>query len=285
MKRRTIERLKHIYVHAYIILWILIAMFPIVWIVSMSINPLDVLKPTTLSIIPKNATLSAYVKVLTRPYEAYPVSFGRLLMNSLIVAGGTALFSIALAATAAYAFSRFEFPGRRAGLMAFLVTQMLPATATLAPIFVILTLLHIRNTLLGLIVAYASSSVPFAIWNLKGYFDTVPKDLEEAALIDGCDRNQAFMKIILPLSLPALAVTFLFGFMNGWMEWVLAWTFLTKPSNFTLAMTLYNMQGQWNTPWSQFAAFSIIISIPVMVVWFLLQRYIVSGLTLGAVKG
>ena len=273
MKRRTIERLKHIYVHAYIILWILIAMFPIVWIVSMSINPLDVLKPTTLSIIPKNATLSAYVKVLTRPYEAYPVSFGRLLMNSLIVAGGTALFSIALA------------PGRRAGLMAFLVTQMLPATATLAPIFVILTLLHIRNTLLGLIVAYASSSVPFAIWNLKGYFDTVPKDLEEAALIDGCDRNQAFMKIILPLSLPALAVTFLFGFMNGWMEWVLAWTFLTKPSNFTLAMTLYNMQGQWNTPWSQFAAFSIIISIPVMVVWFLLQRYIVSGLTLGAVKG
>jgi arabinogalactan oligomer/maltooligosaccharide transport system permease protein len=285
MKRQTIERLKHIYLHAYIIFWILIAIFPVIWIVSMSLNPINVLRPTTLQIIPKNATLEAYIKVLTRPYEAYPVPFVKLLFNSLFVAGGTALLSVALASTAAYAFSRFRFPGREIGLLGFIVTQMLPATATLAPLFVILTLLHIRNTLYGLIVAYASGSVPFAIWNLKGYFDTVPKELEEAALVDGCDRHQAFTKIILPLSIPAIAVTFLFGFMNGWMEWMLAWTFLTKPTNFTLAMTLYNMQGQWNTPWSQFAAFSIIISLPVMVVWFLLQKYIISGLTLGAVKG
>lgn len=285
MKKEIKEKLKHLYLHAYIIFWIIIALFPVLWIVSMSLNPINVLKPTTLTLIPKNASLSAYMKVLQRPYEAYPVPFVKLLFNSLFVAGGTAFLSVALAATAAYAFSRFSFPGRNIGLISFLVTQMLPATATLAPLFVILTLLHVRNSLFGLIIAYASGSVPFAIWNLKGYFDTVPKELEEAALVDGCDRNQAFLKVILPLSVPALAVTFLFGFMNGWMEWMLAWTFLTKPQNFTLAMTLYNMQGQWNTPWSQFAAFSLIISIPVMVVWFLLQRYIVSGLTLGAVKG
>jgi len=285
MKRKIIERLKHLYIHAYIIFWILIAIFPVVWIVSMSLNPIDVLRPTTLTIIPKNATISSYIKVLTRPYEAYPVPFVKLLFNSIFVAGGTALLAVFLASTAAYAFSRFQFPGRNIGLISFIVTQMLPATATLAPLFVILTLLHIRNTLWGLIVAYASSAIPFAVWNLKGYFDTVPKELEEAALVDGCDRHQAFTKVILPLSIPGLAVTFLFGFMNGWMEWMLAWTFLTKPENFTLAMTLYNMQGQWNTPWSQFAAFSIIISLPIMVVWFLLQRYIVSGLTLGAVKG
>ncbi|MEF3244474.1 MAG: sugar ABC transporter permease [Caldisericaceae bacterium] len=285
MKKEIKEKLKHLYLHAYIIFWIIIALFPVLWIVSMSLNPINVLKPTTLTLIPKNASLSAYMKVLQKPYEAYPVPFVQLLFNSLFVAGGTAFLSVALAATAAYAFSRFSFPGRNIGLISFLVTQMLPATATLAPLFVILTLLHVRNSLFGLIIAYASGSVPFAIWNLKGYFDTVPKELEEAALVDGCDRNQAFLKVILPLSVPALAVTFLFGFMNGWMEWMLAWTFLTKPQNFTLAMTLYNMQGQWNTPWSQFAAFSLIISIPVMVVWFLLQRYIVSGLTLGAVKG
>lgn len=285
MTRQRIERLKHIYVHAYIILWILIAIFPVIWIVSMALNPINVLRPTELVIIPKNATLDAFKKVLTRPYEAAPVTFVRLLFNSLLVAGGTALLSVALGASAAYAFSRFKFPGRQAGMIGFLMVFMLPATATLAPLFVILTLLKIRNTLLGLIVAYASGAVPFAVWNLKGYFDTVPKDLEEAALVDGCDRNRAFVKVILPLSLPALAVTFLFGFMNGWMEWMLAWTFLTRPSNFTLAMTLYNMQGQWNTPWSSFAAFSIIIALPVMIVWFLLQKYVVSGLTLGAVKG
>jgi arabinogalactan oligomer/maltooligosaccharide transport system permease protein len=285
MKKQTKEKLKHIYIHAYLIFWVLVALFPIVWIVSMALNPINVLRPTELVIIPKNASFSSFIKVLTRPYEAAPVPFVRLLINSLAVAGGTALFSVILGASAAYAFSRFKFAGRQAGMIGFLLVFMLPATATLAPLFVILSLLKIRNTLLGLIIAYASGAVPFAIWNLKGYFDTVPKDLEEAALVDGCDRNQAFVKVILPLSLPALAVTFLFGFMNGWMEWMLAWTFLTKPSNFTLAMTLYNMQGQWNTPWSSFAAFSIIIALPVLIVWFLLQKYIVSGLTLGAVKG
>ncbi len=285
MKRKIIVRIKHLYVHAYIIFWIAIAIFPVVWIVSMALNPINVQKPTTLNLIPKNATLQSFIAVLVRPYEAANVSFIKLLFNSLFVAGGTALFSVAVGASAAYAFSRFKFPGRQAGMIGFLLVFMLPTTATLAPLFVILTLLHIRNTLWGLIFAYASGAIPFAVWNLKGYFDTVPKDLEEAALIDGCNRNQAFIKVILPLSLPSLAVTFLFGFINGWMEWMFAWTFLTKPTNFTLAMTLYNMQGQWNTPWSNFAAFSIIISVPVLIIWFLLQKYIVSGLTLGGVKG
>jgi arabinogalactan oligomer/maltooligosaccharide transport system permease protein len=285
MTRKTTERLKHIYVHGYIIFWIIIAIFPVLWIVSMALNPSNISKPTTLNLIPKNASIQSFISVLKKPYEAANVSFLQLLMNSLFVAGGTALFSVILGASAAYAFSRFKFPGRQAGMIGFLLIFMLPTTATLAPLFVILTLLHIRNTLWGLIFAYASGAIPFGIWNLKGYFDTVPVDLEEAALIDGCDRNQAFMKVILPLSVPALAVTFLYGFMNGWMEWMLAWTFLTKPANFTLAMTLYNMQGQWNTPWSNFAAFSIIISLPVLVIWFLLQKYIVSGLTLGGVKG
>jgi arabinogalactan oligomer/maltooligosaccharide transport system permease protein len=285
MKIRTKERLKHIYIHGYIILWILIAMFPVVWIISMSLNPISVLKPTTLTIIPPNATLQAYKEILLHPYAGADVPFYILLMNSIIVAGGTALLSVGVGASAAYAFSRFKFPGRQVGMIAFLLTFMLPTTATLAPLFVILTLLKIRNTLFGLIFAYTATAIPFAIWNLKGYFDSVPKDLEEAALVDGCDRNTAFIKVILPLSVPAIAVTFLFGFMNGWMEWMLAWTFLTRPQNFTLAMTLYNLQGQWNTPWSNFAAFAILISMPVILVWFLLQRYIVSGLTLGSVKG
>jgi arabinogalactan oligomer/maltooligosaccharide transport system permease protein len=285
MTTQTKEKLKHLYIHGYIILWIIIAIFPIVWIISMALNPINVLKPTTLTLIPKNASLQAFKNVLIRPYEGSPVTFSRLLINSLIVAGGTAFLSIAFGATAAYAFARFKFPGRELGMLGFLLVFMIPTSATLAPLFVILTLLKVRSTLFGLIFAYTSSALPFAIWNMKGYFDSIPKDLEEAALVDGCDRNSAFTKIILPLSLPALAVTFLFGFMNGWMEWMLAWTFLTKPQSFTLAMTLYNMVGQWNTPWSNFAAFSLLIALPILIIWFLLQRYIVSGLTLGSVKG
>ncbi len=285
MKEETKIRVKHLLLHFYIIFWIAVAIFPLLWIISMALDPRNISKPTTLTLIPEGASLAAFKRVLLHPYEGANVSFVRLLWNSVLVAGGTALFSVMIGSTAAYAFSRFKFPGRQVGMLSFLVVFMLPATATLAPLFVILTVIHIRNSLLGLVFAYTSSTLPFAIWNLKGYFDTVPKDLEEAALVDGCDRNSAFFRVILPLSTPALAVTVLFAFMNGWTEWMLAWTFLTKPKSFTLAMTLYNMVGQWNTPWSNFAAFSILVSLPIIIIWFLLQKYIVSGLTLGAVKG
>lgn len=285
MKPKAKEKFKHLILHLYVIFWIAVALFPLLWIISMALDPRNISKPTTLTLIPPGATFDSFKQVLARPYQGADVSFARLLWNSLLVAGGTAMFSVFIGASASYAFSRFKFPGRQAGMMSFLIIFMLPTSAILAPLFVILTILHLRNSLWGLIFAYTSFTLPFAIWNLKGYFDTVPKELEEAALVDGCDRNSAFFRIILPLSTPALAVTLLFGFMNGWTEWMLAWTFLSQPKSFTLAMTLYNMVGQWNTPWSSFAAFSILVSAPILIVWFLLQKYIVSGLTLGGVKG
>ena len=285
MKPKVKVKLKHLLLHLYVIFWVAVAIFPILWVVSMALDPRNISKPTTLTLIPPGATIDSFRRVIAHPYSGANVTFARLLWNSTLVSGGTAFFSVLIGATAAYAFSRFKFPGRQAGMVSFLVIFMLPASAALAPLFVILTLMHIRNSLIGLVFAYTSFTLPFAIWNLKGYFDTVPKELEEAALVDGCDRNMAFFKVILPLSTPALAVTLLFGFMNGWTEWMLAWTFLTKPKSFTLAMTLYNMVGQWNTPWSNFAAFSILVSLPIIILWFLLQKYIVSGLTLGSVKG
>jgi arabinogalactan oligomer / maltooligosaccharide transport system permease protein len=129
------------------------------------------------------------------------------------------------------------------------------------------------------------SQAQLAIWNLKGYFDTVPKELEEAALIDGDFMAQTFFRIIMPLSVPALAVTVLFAFMSGWTEFILAWTFLKNPSRFTLAMALRSMQEQFVTPWSDFAAMSILMSVPIVILFFVLQRYLVSGLTVGGVKG
>ncbi len=143
----------------------------------------------------------------------------------------------------------------------------------------------LRTTLFGLAIAYTSGALPFAIWNLKGYFDTVPQELEEAALIDGASVTQSFFRVILPLSVPALAVTVLLGFMTGWTEFVLAWLFLEDPSRYTLAMGLRALQGQFTTPWSTFFAMALLMSIPPVLLFFSLQRYIVSGLTVGGVKG
>ncbi len=274
-------------------------LFPIMWIFSMALDPRNIDKPLELTLIPPGASLDSFRKVLFEPFSllcmnpANPEScmtFAALLKNSLFVALGTSLFAVFLGASAAYAFSRFHFIGRQAGMLGFVVLLMFPSTATIAPLYVLLSQISIgdealRATLIGLAIAYASSALPFAIWNMKGYFDTVPKELEEAALIDGATVTQTFFRIILPLSAPALAVTILFAFMTGWTEFVLAWTFLENPTRFTLAMALRAMVGQFSTPWSEFAAMSILMSIPIVVLFFAMQRYIVSGLTVGGVKG
>jgi arabinogalactan oligomer/maltooligosaccharide transport system permease protein len=273
--------------HAVLIAFSLFSIFPVWWVVAMALDPASVAQPSELVLIPKGVSLESFARVIAAPTEIDGLSFWQLLWNSVALSAGTTVIGIVLGATAAYAFSRFNFPGRKAGLMSFLVLQMFPAVASIAPLYVLLSSLHIRTSLVGLAIAYAAGTLPFAIWNLKGYFDTVPKDLEEAALIDGCDQTAAFLKVILPLATPAIAVTALFGFMTGWTEIVLAWTMLENPKTFTLAMALYGMVGQYSTtkPWSEFAAMSIIISAPVVVVMLALQRFIVGGLTNGAVKG
>ncbi|NLF00200.1 MAG: ABC transporter permease subunit [Anaerolineales bacterium] len=270
----------------FLLVVLAVVLFPLVWILSMSLDPRDFSRPTGLTIIPPGATLRAYVKVLTQP-SANPVSFARLLTNSLLVAGGTAALAVVIGTSAAYAFSRLKFPGRRLGMLGFVLVLMIPPGATLAPLFVLLNSVGLRTTLLGLAIAYASTALPFAIWNMKGFVDSLPYDLEEAAQIDGCTRTQGFLRVILPLAAPGMAVTALMGFLTGWSEFILAWTFLTDPSRFTLPMVLRGMTGQYaaGTPWSEFAALSILMSIPAVALFFILQRYLVSGLAAGGVKG
>ena len=299
MSKRTKAILNQVGIQIFLLMVTAFVLFPILWIVSMALDPRNIDKPLTLTLIPPGASFRAFHAVLFEPFSllcknpgdvSTCMTFGLLLKNSLIVALGTSLFAVVLGASAAYAFSRFNFIGRQAGMLGFIVLLMLPSTATLAPLYVLLSQIKVgteplRTQLLGLAIAYTSGALPFAVWNLKGYFDTVPKELEEAALIDGASVTQTFLRIILPLSVPALAVTVLFSFMTGWTEFVLAWTFLEDPSRFTLAMALRSMQGQFSTPWSQFAAMSILMSIPIVLLFFALQRYLVSGLTVGGVKG
>ena len=299
-RKKRSEIFQQLGLQAFLLLVVTSAvLFPILWVVSLALDPRDIDKPLELRLIPPGASLDAFRRVLLEPSGLLcknPVdptscmTFAGLFKNSVIVALGTALVAVLLGATAAYAFSRFQFIGRQPGMLMFIILLMLPTTATLAVLFVLLSQIKfggesLRLTHPGLMLAYASSALPFAVWNLKGYFDTVPRELEEAARIDGASVAQTFFRIILPLSVPSLAVTVLFSFMTGWTEFVMAWTFLEDPSRFTLAMALRSMQGQFATPWSDFAAMSILMTIPILILFFLLQRYLVSGLTVGGVKG
>jgi len=267
---------------------------PLLWVVSLSLDPRDLSRPPDFRLIPPGASLDAYKRVLDQP-TANPVTFRELAFNSLKLAGGVSAFSVFIGVLAAYSFSRFDFKGRRALMLGIITVLMLPGIATIAPLFVMLNriqfdlgdaVFNLRNSLWGVGVAMTAGALPFAIWNLKGYLDTIPRELEEAARIDGASPNQLFFRIILPLSTPALAVTAFLGFLGGWTEYPLSWLFLTNPKDFTLAMSLWNMTGQFSgdTPWSAFSAMALMVAFPVAVVYLLLQKYIVSGLTIGSVK-
>lgn len=265
--------------------------FPLLWIVSLSLDPRGLSRPDGLNLIPPGASLEAYANVLEQP-TSNPVSFLELARNSLLIATGTSVVSVAIGVSAAYAFARLRFRGREVLMVSILAVLMLPAVATIAPLFVLLTQFRVGDfilgrTLAGVLVAITASTLPFAIWNLKGYLDTIPKELEEAAAVDGATRNQSFRQIILPLALPALAVTGFLGFIAGWTEYYFSVIFLSEASQFTLAVALNGMVGQFatQTPWSEFSAFAIMFALPVSIVYLFLQKYIIGGLAIGGVKG
>ena len=286
-------------------------MFPIMYIITLSLSSKST-RPTSLELFPKEFSLVAFQQVLDRP-TANPVTFIELLKNSFMLSVGVGVVSLLVAVTAAYAFSRFKFSLRQVLMILVFIPLLMPAIGLAAPLFLLLNsirlvdcgttvalqpffscagttgtlIFNMRDSLLGVGVAMISGALPFAVWNLKGYLDTIPKELEEAAAIDGASPNQVFFRVVMPLAAPQLAVTFFLGFIGHWQEFAMPWLFLTKPQNYTLAMTLYNMTGQYANaiPWNRFAAMAIIVALPVAVIYIALQKQIVSGLTLGGVKG
>ena len=246
----------------------------------MSLRPGNRLMSTDLAIIPPDATFESYRIILfEKPFLSW-------VWNSLAITISTALIGVILAATAAYAFSRWKFPGRSVGLVFLLATQMIPASMLMIPIYILAIKLGMVGTYRGLVIAYCVTSIPFSVWILKGYYDTIPVDLEEAARIDGCSQLQAFLRVLLPLSTPALAITFLFNFMAAWNEYLLARVMLgSQESLLTWPLGLQRLQGQFQTQWGQFSAGSILVMVPVMVLFLYSSKYLISGLTLGGVKG
>ena len=215
----------------------------------------------------------------------YGTGFLAWLWNSLVITVTTSFVGVSLASTAAYAFSRFKFPGSRLGLTLLLGTQMIPAAMLLLPLFLMIMRLGLVNTYLGMVLAYSVSSLPFSIWLLKGYYDTVPRSLEEAALVDGTTRLGAFYRIVLPLSTPALAIAFLFNFTTAWNEYLVARVVLSDARMYTWTLGLFELQGQFLTQWGMFAAGSLLVSVPVLLLFLYSSKWLVSGLTLGGVKG
>ncbi len=264
--------------HAVLILYSIISIYPVLRVISISLRPTNSLLSTSLELLPANATLNAYQSIFTDE------SFLLWIWNSLAITVTVSLIGVVVASTGAYAFSRWRFPGRQPALIFLLTTQMIPAGMMLIPIFVIVAQLGLSNSLIGLMLAYITTAVPFSIWILKGYYDTIPPDLEEAAMVDGCNRLEAFYRIILPLSTPALSIVFLFNFLAAWSEYIVARVVLQAPNVQTWPLGLASLIGQFNTEWAKYAAGSVLVTIPVLLLFTWQSKYLISGLTLGSVK-
>src|SRR4051812_10768836 len=264
--------------HAVLLAFVGIALWPVTDVVSVSLRPGNRLRTTEWEPIPYDATLDSYKALFTEQ------PFLRWLGNSLLVAGAVTVTGVALAAIGGYAFSRFRFVGRNATMLAILTTQMFPATMLLLPLYLVIAKLHLVDTYLGLMVFYTSTALPFCVWQMKGFYDTIPASLEEAARIDGCSRGVAFWRVILPLAVPGLVITALFSFMTAWSEYIVAAQVMQDEEMFTLPLGLKSFQSSLSTQWGLYAAASILVSLPVVIVFLMLSKYLVSGLTLGSVK-
>lgn len=271
--------------HVVGILAVVFAVFPILYIVSAALNPLGTLASTDL--IPRQVSLSNFDRLLTDPNRP----FARWMLNTLVVAGLVAIGQVFCSALAAYAFSRFRFTGRRGGLLALLLIQMFPQFLAVVALFTMMSGVGEVFPALGLntLLGYGLVLMGFAlgqVWLIKGFFDSVPKDLDEAAIVDGATHAQVYFRVILPLVRPILAVTGLLAFVGVVNEFIIASIFLTDSGAKTLSVGLYGVfAGDRSNNLGVFAAGAVLTALPVIVLFQFLQRYIVSGLTAGGVKG
>ena len=259
--------------------YVAFALFPLYWLLKVSITPNDLLYSEGIRLWPSRSSLAHYTFVLT--HSDFPLFF----KNSLIVSGSTAAMVTLIAALSGYAMSRFDFRGKMwlVGLM--LITQMFPLVMLVAPIFKLFSPLGLTNSLTGLVIVYTAFNVPFATFLMQSFFDGIPRDLEEAAMIDGASRFRAFRQIILPLTLPGVAATLGFVFTAAWSELLFALMLVSKADASTFPVGLLSFVSKFSVDFGQMMAAGVLALIPACLFFLLIQRYLVQGLTAGAVKG
>ena len=262
-----------------ILLFVLFALFPIFWLVKVSVTPNDLLYSEGVRLWPSRMTFDHFSHVLNN--SSFPLFF----RNSLIVSGATAIIVTLLASLSGYALSRFNFRAKYWIVALMLLTQMFPLVMLIAPIYKIMAPLGITNSLIGLIIVYSAFNVPFATFLMQSFFDGIPKDLEEAAKIDGATQFMAFRQIILPLTLPGIAATLGFVFTAAWSELLFALMLISGNDSATFPVGLLSFVSKFSVDFGQMMAAGVLALIPACLFFFLIQRYLVQGLTAGAVKG
>ncbi|MEU8424955.1 carbohydrate ABC transporter permease [Micromonospora sp. NPDC048835] len=262
----------------------LFAAFPVYWMISTSLKPSNEIFSATPQPVPTHPTLAHYREILTG--NLIPgVSFLDFFVNSALVAVSTVVLSGLVALLAATAVARFRFRLRTSFLIMLLVVQMIPLEALVIPLFLMIQRLGLYNTLPSLILTYLGFSLPFAVWMLRGFVAAVPKELEEAAAIDGASRAQTFRRVLFPLVAPGLVATSIFSFITAWNELIFALTFINDQGSYTLPVAMTFFFGRDDTNWGPVMAASTLFTLPVIIFFLLVQRRMVSGLVAGAVKG
>lgn len=267
-------------IYIFLAVMVLFAIFPIYYVLQASFNSTQALISTELQLVPTHPTFENYRFVLAQ------LPFLRWMFNSILACALATVIALVCSTTGAYALSRFKFRGRQMSLLVLFALQTFPGLLAIYAYYDLLSMLHLDGTIVGLSIVYAAGNIVFGVWNIKGYFDTIPIELEEAARVDGASYFTIFAQVILPLAAPALAASALFMFIGGWNEFVLAKLILNPdPGSLTVPVGLFQLQSDQYTPWGYFAAAAVIVSAPLMLLFLYLQRFFQSGLTIGGVKG
>lgn len=277
---RVRNTMKLVILNIIFVILCLIALLPILYAVSLSFSSGNTALSSGLSFWPENPTWKNYLAVLTE--EPFLLWLG----NSAILSVGTMIVAMGTAITAAYAFSRYRFKGKRGVMQMLMILNAFPQILSMFAIFRLFKTFHLLNSYIGLIIVYVGSMCIFSIWNMKGYFDTIPVEIEEAAKIDGAGAGQLLTKVVLPLARPAIIVTAIMVLIFVWNEYMFSITFMMNEDSYTLAGGLYQLQSNdYSRSWPLFSAASILVSIPILIAFFCIQKYMISGLTAGGVKG
>ena len=258
-----------------------VAMFPLYWMVVTSLKKEIEIFQVPPTLLPRVLNTDSYFAQL----QHGDFNMFRSFKNSFVISSCAMLLALVLAIPASYGIARFTFKGKRAFILGFLVTQMLPVSVLLTPMFIIFKNVHLLNTQLSAILSDVTIGVPFSVLILMGYFASMPKELEDASCIDGCNRFSAFLRIFLPIASPGVIVCAVFSFLYGWGDLAYGMTFLQDQAMRPITAGIFNFMGQYGTKWSYLSAFAVVTIVPVIFIFVFMQKYIISGLTSGAVKG